>query len=384
MTTAFNPAFAVRREVTLSGHLLDSLTLAKVLDLIEAMGGDYALNALTIGQSRREFSFASIEVAAADNAALEAIVAALQPHLDKTPFPSSDCRQGRGAALAAACEASPLKIGASPLGAPQTPKVLMCAPDYFTIEYAINPWMSVGGACDGAMARQQWEALAQAIEAAGAQTLRLQPVAGLPDLVFTANAAFVYGDCAIIAHYKFPERQGEEPHVQRWFQEQGFRVATMAPGIHFEGAGDALIWRDRVFAGYKTRSALASHSAITAQTGLPVLSLELIDPRFYHIDVCLCPLRGGHTLFYPGAFDDWGQSVVRANIPPELLIEVTPEEAADFACNAVNIDDAVILNRPSARLREILGARGFNVVGLDMSEFLKSGGSCKCLTLRVG
>lgn len=365
--------FSVRRDVTLSGHLMDSLTLCKVLECIESHGGDYALNTLTIGRTRKEFSFAAITVMAPDNATLEAIIAALQPHIDTTPpahalSPTSGCRTH----------------GPSPLAQAQRPQILVCAPDYFTIDYAINPWMTAHGPCDTARAHAQWDALVQAIASAGADCHRLPPQAGWPDLVFTANAAFVYGDLALLAHYKFAERQGEEPHVQRWFNDQGFRTIPMPPGIHFEGAGDALVWRDRVFAGYKTRTDLASHALITEHTGLPVLSLELIDPRFYHIDVCLCPLADDYLLFFPGAFDDWGQRVVRANVPPDRLIEVSPQEAAAFACNAVNIHRTVILNTPSPRLQGELEARGFTVVGLAMDEFLKSGGSCKCLTLRVG
>ena len=145
-----------------------------------------------------------------------------------------------------------------------------------------------------------------------------------------------------------------------------------------------MIWQDRVFAGYKTRTDIASHNLLTAATGLPVISLELINPRFYHVDVCLCPLADGHLIYSPDAFDEYGNQVIEANVPPEKRIPVTAEEAARFACNSVNVNDTVIFNQGSSRLADDLKARGFKVVQVDLSEFLKSGGSSKCLTLRVG
>ncbi len=274
-------------------------------------------------------------------------------------------------------------VPTSPLKDTSRPHILMSPPDYFTVEYAINPWMTQGAA-DTDLAKTQWEALYKAItEKAGASVHILDPVQGLPDLVFTANAAFVYKDTAIIAHYKFAERQPEEPFCEAWFKKNGYRTITMPEDMFFEGAGDALIWQDRVFAGYKTRTDILSHHMITRETGLPVLSMELIDPRFYHIDVCICPLYNGYFIYYPDAFDDYGKRVIEANVPADKLIPVTGEEAYKFACNAVNINDTVIFNQGSDRLAGELTERGFQVIQVDLSEFLKAGGSSKCLTLRV-
>ena len=276
-------------------------------------------------------------------------------------------------------------VGTTPFSAKGKPTILMCPPDYFTVEYAINPWMVTANPCDRDLAKRQWENLYKAItEQAGADVELLEPVEGLPDLVFTANAAFVYNDVAVIAHYKHQERRAEEPHCARWFNKNGFKVVTMPAHMYFEGAGDALVWQDRVFAGYKTRTDIASHSLLTAATDLPVLSLELIDPRFYHVDVCLCPLADGHLIYSPAAFDEYGLAVIEANVPAEKLIPVSPEEASRFACNAVNINDTVIFNQGSSQLTDALKARGFQVIPVDLSEFLKSGGSSKCLTLRLG
>lgn len=282
-------------------------------------------------------------------------------------------------------------VGTTPLSdASGTAKILMCPPDYFDVTYVINPWMAKGedgsqpAVCDVPLAKRQWETLYNTItKQAGAEVLLMDPVEGLPDLVFTANAAFVYRDTAVIAHYKHEERQGEEPHAEAWFKAHGFKTVTMPKDVYFEGAGDALTWENRVFAGYRTRTDIVSHNMITEATGLPVLSMELIDPKFYHIDVCICPLVNGYFIYSPGAFDEYGRTVIEANVPAEKRIAVTPEEAARFACNAVSVHDTVIFNKGSDRLADELKQRGFQVLQVDLSEFLKSGGSSKCLTLRV-
>ncbi len=263
------------------------------------------------------------------------------------------------------------------------PHILMSPPDYFTVDYAINPWM-IEGSVDRDNARRQWDNLYNAItQQAGAEVHIIPAVEGLPDLVFTANAAFVHDDTAIIAHYKYKERQPEEPFCEEWFRNNGYRTVTLPEDLFFEGAGDALKWQDRVFAGYRTRTDIISHQVITRETGLPVLSMELVDNRFYHIDVCICPLYDGHFIYFPGAFDEYGLRVIEANIPESKRVPVTAEEAARFACNAVNINDTVIFNKGSDRLAEELQSRGFQVIQVDLSEFLKSGGSSKCLTLRI-
>lgn len=281
-------------------------------------------------------------------------------------------------------------VGTTPLTGDK-PKILMCPPDYFTVEYAINPWMEGHdtGSCDVELAKKQWENLYKAIsEEAGAEVLLMDPVDGLPDLVFTANAAFVYNEHAVIAHYKFPERQGEEPHCEKWFNDHGFTVTTMPDNIFFEGAGDALTWKTPednvvVFSGYRSRTDIASHSLMSAKTGLPVMSLELGE-RFYHVDVTMCPLATGDLIYYPGAYDEYGNAVIEANVPKEKRIPVSKEEAYRFCCNTVNINDTVIFNEGSSKLADELKARGIRVLQVNMSEFLKSGGSSKCLTLRVG
>lgn len=262
-----------------------------------------------------------------------------------------------------------------------SPHILMSPPDHFEVAYAINPWMSAAGGVDRDQALRQWERLHEELGKRARLSL-LPAVRGLPDLVFTANAAFVRDRLAITAHYKHPERQGEEPHVERWFAEAGYEVVRPHP-VKFEGAGDALVHGDRVLAGYRLRTDIAAHRLITERTGLPVLALELAEPHFYHIDVCACPLEDGSVIYYPGAFDEYGLRVIEANVAEDKRLLVTLAEARQFACNAVNVGDAIFLNQGSDRLVGLLRERGFEVVEVDLSEFIKAGGSAKCLTLRL-
>lgn len=259
----------------------------------------------------------------------------------------------------------------------------MSAPDYFEVFYAINPWMKTETPVNQELAMSQWQKLKVALKTrAGAKISLVKPVQGLPDLVFTANAAFVHGDRAILAHFKNEERRPEEAYFRSRLEDLGYSL--IVPPVPFEGAGDALVYDGRlVLAGYRQRTEVSAHQLISLTFDLPVLSLELHTEHFYHVDTCLCPLDGGHLLYYPGAFDEYGLKVIEANVPEEKRLTVTAQEARNFACNAVQVGRFVFLNQPSARLTEALTRRGFEVVGLDLSEFLKAGGSAKCLTLRL-
>lgn len=265
-------------------------------------------------------------------------------------------------------------------------RVLMCAPDYFTVDYAINPWMKSGeGAVSTELAKTQWQALYDTISRL-AEVALLPPAEGLPDMVFTANAGVVYHRQAIVSRFEFDERRGEEAHFRRWFENNGFDVLDWPEELIFEGAGDALVDRGGpwVWAGFGQRTEQAAHDELaTFYPDRELISMRLVSPRFYHIDTCLQPLEGGYLLYYPSAFTEAGQAEIERRVPAGKRIAVTDEEAAAFACNAINLDEHVALNRPGERLRGVLENAGFEVTGLDLSEFLKSGGSSKCLVLRL-
>jgi lysine-ketoglutarate reductase/saccharopine dehydrogenase-like protein (TIGR00300 family) len=265
------------------------------------------------------------------------------------------------------------------------PRFLMCAPDHYNVDYVINPWMEGNvHRSSKALASQQWARL-RAVLAARAQVELIEPQPGLPDLVFTANAAVVVETTAVLARFFHLERQGEEPCFQRWFEDQGFRVELLPADLPFEGAGDALLDRcgGWLWAGYGFRSELDAHPLLAKALGVEVLSLRLMDERFYHLDTCFCPLADGTLLYYPSAFDFYSNRLIESRLSPEKRLVVGEADALAFACNAVNVGDTVILNQASAELRQQLEGRGYTVLETPLTEFLKAGGAAKCLTLRL-
>ena len=265
------------------------------------------------------------------------------------------------------------------------PRILMCPPSHYDVDYVINPWMEGNlHRSSKALAVEQWQRLCGLLEQRGRVEL-LEPQPGLPDLVFTANAAVVVENTAVLARFFHPERQGEEPWFGRWLESQGFQVVQLPPELPFEGAGDALLDRGGgwLWAGYGFRSELAAHPLLARSLGVEVLSLRLIDERFYHLDTCFCPLSDGTLLYYPPAFDFYSNRLIESRLPADRRLAVGEADALAFACNAVNLGDAVLLNQASASLRQQLEARGFTVLETPLGEFLKAGGAAKCLTLRL-
>ncbi len=261
------------------------------------------------------------------------------------------------------------------------PRILMCPPDYYGIEYEINPWMSRSRQADHAVAVDQWTRLRATLAEAGARIEQLEPVAGLPDLVFTANAALIYRHEAVLARFRHSQRQGEEPHDEAWLTGHGFAVRHLEEGVYFEGAGDALFCGDTLVAGYRIRSDVRGHHQVGMMFGCRVIPLELVDPYYYHLDTCFCPLAPGLAIYYPGALDAYGRRALVEAV--DELIEVDEEEARRFACNAVVVGRTVVTNTGCPQLHAALGERGFAPRETPLDEFVKAGGSAKCLTLRL-
>jgi N-dimethylarginine dimethylaminohydrolase len=263
----------------------------------------------------------------------------------------------------------------------KAPHILMCPPDHYGIEYEINPWMKKERQADHAEAVRQWQALHSLLSSLGAQISLVTPAAGLPDLVFTANAALIFRRRAVLSRFRHAQRQGEEAHFAAWFEEHAFQVERLPARLYFEGAGDALFCGDTLFAGYRFRSDARGHQLIGGMIERRVLPLELVDPYFYHLDTCFCPLAPGMALYFPGAFDAYGRQVIQELVPD--LIEVALEEAKSFACNAVVVGKNVVTNVDCPRMHDDLKSRGFAPIATPLSEFVKAGGSAKCLTLRL-
>jgi lysine-ketoglutarate reductase/saccharopine dehydrogenase-like protein (TIGR00300 family) len=261
----------------------------------------------------------------------------------------------------------------------------MCAPDHYDVDYVINPWME-GNIHKSSRDRavEQWQKLYHVLKDRALVDL-VPPAKGWPDMVFTANAGLVLGDNVVLSRFFHKERQGEEPYFKEWFEQNGFTVYELPKDLPFEGAGDALFDREGrwLWAGYGFRSELDSHPYIAGWLDTEVVSLRLIDERFYHLDTCFCPLTGGYLLYYPPAFDSYSNRVIEMRIPPEKRIVVEEPDAVCFACNAVNVNNTIVMNQVSDRLKQQLREVGFEVVETPLSEFLKAGGAAKCLTLRV-
>jgi ornithine aminotransferase len=280
---------------------------------------------------------------------------------------------------------------------PATPRasLMMSAPDHFEVSYKINPWMDpaqwhVSAERLASDARRGWAALKHTYERLGA-AVEVQPaVKGLPDMVFTANAAAVLDRKVVLAHFLCPERQGEEPHNRAFFEAMRARgvvdevVATPA-GLYFEGAGDAIWDRTRglLWTGYGQRSSRDMQFFLAETFGVPAVALELVDPRFYHLDTCMCVLDGGEVLYYPPAFSLTALALLDDMVGKERLIAAGDEDAMHLAVNSVCMGQDAVFCYASDALRAQLTERGYRVHVVPLDSFNRSGGAAYCLTLRL-
>jgi N-dimethylarginine dimethylaminohydrolase len=274
-------------------------------------------------------------------------------------------------------------------------RFLMCAPEHFAVTYAINPWMdpkrwSRDNRALTAASRKEWEHLHRVMQDLGAEIELVPAVPGLPDLVFTANAAVVLDGKALLARFRHAERQAEEPHYEAAFRALKDRglisaVGKLPDGIVLEGAGDC-VWdptRNHFWMGYGQRSDADARAIVEREFGVDVVALELADARFYHMDTALRPLPGGEVIYYPNAFTAAGRAEIRKRLPAEKRIEIKFDDARLLAANAVSIGDAVMLSRCGTALRAAIERHGYRVITTPLGAFLRSGGSAFCLTLRL-
>lgn len=254
--------------------------------------------------------------------------------------------------------------------------ILMCRPKYYGINYSINPWMNTSNGVNHNKAVGQWNTLASKIKQLDAKVSHVPPREGLPDMVFTANAGLLLNNGVfILSSFKHEERQREEEHFQKWFLDQGHEVQWTEH--KFEGAGDALYLGDKLVGGYGFRTEQDAYVGLFE----PDIKVKLIDPYFYHLDTCFCPLHDGHYMIWPGAFDE--ESLNKIRHLEGLEIPIIESEAKQFACNAVVIGKDVILPSGCPDTMQKLDQAGYTLHTVEMSEFIKSGGACKCLTLKI-
>ena len=266
---------------------------------------------------------------------------------------------------------------------------LMCPPEYFDVAYVINPWMRGNlRNIDNRLAKRQWRGLYDIVQR-HARVRLMHPEPSSPDMVFTANAGLVRDKAFIVSRFKHPERQSEEPYFSEWFLEHGYEVFAGPVDVHFEGAGDALFDKGLpvLWLAHGHRSRLEAQAFIaqtmTALANIEIVALELVDERFYHLDTCFCPLEGGVLLYYPAAFSAASVGAIEARVPAARRIACGNEDAIAFACNAVNIGKLVVVGSASDALVAALAAHGYTVEQNPLSEFMKAGGSAKCLTLDI-
>ncbi|MCY3837164.1 MAG: TIGR00300 family protein [Gammaproteobacteria bacterium] len=266
-------------------------------------------------------------------------------------------------------------------------RLLVCPPTHYGIEYVINPWMAGNvGEASQATAMRQWDALVSILED-HAEVYGAEPQAGLPDMCFAANGGFVLDETFVPSTFSVAQREPESGLYRAWAEAAGFDTAEADDALAFEGEGDALWWPAKgnsapvLWAGYGVRTSLEAHRMLAEQLHVEVVSLRLVDQRFYHLDTCFVPLPDGRVIYYPPAFDEPSRQRIESLVSPDRRIEVGDEDAFGFACNAVRLGNTLITSHATGALRQALDAWGYDVTTTPLTEFIKAGGAAKCLTL---
>jgi N-dimethylarginine dimethylaminohydrolase len=256
----------------------------------------------------------------------------------------------------------------------------MCPPRHFDVTYRINPWMHPRRPVDHGRAQRQWNDLRAALTSMGHDVEVVDPAPGLPDMVFAANSAIVIGSRGLAANMAVEERRGEEAHYQRWLRATGLTEvrATRSPN---EGEGDFVLLGDRLLAGTGFRTTPAAHEEAAAFFGLPVDTLHLRDPRWYHLDTAMFAVDDHTLAYHPGAFDTGSRRLLEQRFPDAIVVD--ERDALAFGCNSISDGHHVVLSHRATRLASQLRERGFEPIPLDTSEFHRAGGSAKCCVLEL-
>jgi N-dimethylarginine dimethylaminohydrolase len=261
---------------------------------------------------------------------------------------------------------------------------LMCPPEYFAVEYSINPWMNPDEPVDVTRAMDQWQRLREVFTGLGHTVHTIPALPGLPDMVFAANGATVIDGKVLGARFRYPEREPEAAAYLRWLREFGYgrdRGEVREAAVVNEGEGDLVFAGRAVLAGHGFRTDEAIMPELADLFGLPVVSLRQVDPRFYHLDTALTVLSADVAAYYPAAFDDASRAALAGYFAE--LIEAKDEDAEVLGLNAVSDGQHVVLPEQAVGLAGQLAAAGFTPIGVDLSELLKAGGGPKCCTLEL-
>ena len=257
---------------------------------------------------------------------------------------------------------------------------LMTPPRHFAVQYAINPWMHPGVEVDVDLALRQWQGLVDTYRGLGHRVDVMEPVPGLPDMVYAANGALVTPKATVAARFAYPQRADESKAYAAWLDSHGIGPVHVAQEIN-EGEGDFLVVGDLILAGTGFRTSPAAHAEVALLTGMQVVSLELVNPSYYHLDTALAVLDDHTIAYYPAAFSPVAQATL-ATVFPDAII-ATEADAAVFGLNAVSDGKHVMLAAAASGLAAQLTSRGFTPVPIELTELLKGGGSVKCCTLEL-
>ncbi|ACQ79148.1 amidinotransferase [Beutenbergia cavernae DSM 12333] len=258
-------------------------------------------------------------------------------------------------------------------------RYLMCPPTHYTVSYEINPWMHAGVPTDPATALAQWERLRDLYLELGHRVDVIEPLPGCPDMVYAANGATVIDGVCYTARFHYAERAAEGPAYEKWFADAGFR--TVRAQLTNEGEGDLLLAGRYILAGTGFRTDRAAHAEAQEVFGLPVISLQLVDPRFYHLDTALTVLDDDLVAYHPPAFSPGSRAVLHRLFPDAII--VGDDDAAHLGLNAVSDGEHVVHAPGASTFAEQLRERGLTPIAVDTSELLKGGGGAKCCTLEI-
>lgn len=255
----------------------------------------------------------------------------------------------------------------------------MCPPDYFAIDYEINPWMKKSNKVKPSKAYLEWQSLKDTYTSLGCKVEVLAPAKGWPDLVFTANSGLCIGKEIILSRFRYPQRQGEAKFNAEWFLSHGYKVHQ--PNLPFEGQGESFLFQGKIFLGFGFRSQKETAKELESLTGLEVVPLHLIDPRFYHLDMAFAPIGDNLIVYNPKAFDKSSLQALRSLTTDKIEVDKTSSDL--FACNLVPIGRTIVAPKSTKSFAESIKGKGYSLIELDMSEFQKSGGGVRCLTLNL-
>ena len=257
-------------------------------------------------------------------------------------------------------------------------KVLMCEPTFFdTLDYSINPWMKPG-TIDGKKAMSEWHALVKAYESQGINVEVIEQQKGVPDMVFATDQGIVQDKTVLLSRFWTKERRGEGKYYEEWFRNHGYTIKRLPNDVYLEGNGDSYLWNDKLFIGVGYRADNETCKTVSKLLAKEVIPLQIIDPKFYHLDVGFFPLNQETVFYYPPAFSEESRGVLQKLV--SNLIEFTEDEANGFCANSVVTDHHVVHQKGNETFKTKLQDLGYTSIEVETGEFMKSGGGAHCLT----